>query len=145
VTTIDRSARLTVFYDGACPLCLREVNFIKKRDRASSINFRDIASPDFRAEDYGFTYAALMERMYAVLPNGRVISGVEVFRQLYTRIGFSFAVSLSRAPLVRQLLDLFYELWAKHRLRLTGRCDESGCALPLSKHEAPSGPATHPF
>ncbi len=122
--------RLTLFYDGACPLCLREVNFLKRRDRHSRILFLDIAAPDFRAEDHGFTYAALMERIYARLPDGSTITGVEVFRQLYRRVGFSWLIPLTRLFGVRHVLDFFYEVWAKNRLRLTGRCSSDACALP---------------
>lgn len=121
---------LTLFYDGACPLCLREVNFLRGRDRRGTIRFLDIAAPDFRAEDYGFTYAALMERIYARLPDGTTLTGVEVFRQLYARVGFGWLVPLTRLFGIRHALDFAYEVWAKNRLRLTGRCAAEGCALP---------------
>lgn len=122
--------RLTLFYDGACPLCLREVNFLRRRDRNGKIAFLDIAAPEFRAEEHGFTYAALMERIYARLPDGSVITGVEVFRQLYARVGFGWLVPVTRIVGIRHLLDVFYEVWAKNRLRLTGRCAAEACALP---------------
>ena len=36
--------KLTFLFDGGCPLCLREINFLKKRDILSQISFIDINS-----------------------------------------------------------------------------------------------------
>ena len=34
--------KLTFLFDGACPLCLRETNFLRKKDYLKKINFVDI-------------------------------------------------------------------------------------------------------
>ena len=54
-----------------------------------------------------------------------LVEGVEVFRRLYTAVGFGPVVALTRLPGVRQLLDLAYHAFAKHRLRLTGHSRRS--------------------
>ena len=36
--------KLTFLFDGGCPLCLRETNFLKKRDILNQISFVDINS-----------------------------------------------------------------------------------------------------
>ena len=38
--------KLTFLFDGGCPLCLRETNFLKKRDTLNQIAFIDINSKD---------------------------------------------------------------------------------------------------
>ena len=38
--------KLTFLFDGGCPLCLRETNFLKKRDISNQILFIDINSKD---------------------------------------------------------------------------------------------------
>jgi len=35
---------LTVYFDGACPLCRREIAHYRSRDRAARIAFLDIAA-----------------------------------------------------------------------------------------------------
>jgi predicted DCC family thiol-disulfide oxidoreductase YuxK len=121
-----------VFYDGACPLCLREMNLLRRRDRRARIRFTDIAAEGFDAARVGVTWEALMARIHGRLPDGSVIEGVEVFRRLYAAAGFRVLVRLSRAPGVSQLLELAYRAFAKNRLRLTGRCAEHGCELHQS-------------
>lgn len=118
-----------VFYDGACRLCLREINMLRRRDRRARIRFTDIAADGFDADAVGVTWDALMERIHGRLPDGTLIEGVEVFRRLYAAAGFAPLVTLSRAPGVAQVLDFAYHLFAKNRLRLTGRCAEDGCQL----------------
>jgi len=39
--------KLTFLFDGGCPLCLRETNFLKKRDILNQIAFIDINSKDY--------------------------------------------------------------------------------------------------
>lgn len=121
-----------VFFDGECPLCMREINMLRRRDRANRIIFTDIAAPSFDAAAVGIDYPTLMKRIHARLPSGELIEGVEVFRRLYGAIGFGALVALTRLPVVSQLLDLAYELFAKNRLRLTGRClktEDGSCAV----------------
>ena len=114
-----------VFYDGDCPLCVREVAMLARRDAGRKIWFTNIADPEFSATLWGTSQAELMAKIRGRLPEGQWIEGVEVFRLLYTAAGFAPLVSLSRLPGVSQALNVGYELFAKNRLRWTGRCDDT--------------------
>lgn len=118
-----------VFYDGECPLCMREIRMLMRKDRDGRIQFTNIAGPGFDASAYGTTYQALMTRIRGRLPDGAWIEGVEVFRRLYTAIGFRWLVAVTRLPGISQLLSLAYVVFAKNRLRMTGRCAGGACAL----------------
>ena len=130
---------IEVFYDGGCPLCLRKVEFLRGRDRQGKIHFTDIDAPAFRAADLGLSHEELMAQMHGRLPDGSWIRGVEVFRRLYAAVGFGPLVSLTRLPVVSQLLDWGYSIFARNRLRLTGRCTRQTCATELT---AQSGDAS---
>lgn len=121
---------IEVFFDGECPLCAREIAMLRRRDRLGRIRFTDIAAPDFDASERGLDLTTLMGEIHGQLPGGELVTGVEVFRRLYSAIGFERLVELSRAPVVSQLLDGAYALFAKNRLRLTGRCDHEACDFP---------------
>jgi predicted DCC family thiol-disulfide oxidoreductase YuxK len=118
-----------VFYDGACPLCMREMRMLKRLDRKGRILFTDIAAEGFDAGTVGLTWEALMDRIHGRLPDGTVIEGVEVFRRLYAAVGFGALVKVSRAPGVSQALDVAYRLFAENRLKLTGRCTDGACQV----------------
>ena len=70
-----------------------------------------------------------IDQIQGRLKDGTWIVGVEVFRQLYAAIGFGAIVWLTRLPVIKQGLDLAYKVFAKNRLRLTGRCNSATCDL----------------
>ena len=131
---------IEVFYDGACPLCMREIRMLQGRDRRQRIRFVDIAADGFDAASLGLSWKTLMGRIHGRLPDGTLVEGVEVFRRLYAAVGFGPLVALTRLPGVRQLLDLAYRVFAKNRLRLTGRCVDGACEI----HPKPRGLSVNP-
>jgi predicted DCC family thiol-disulfide oxidoreductase YuxK len=119
---------LEVYFDGACPLCSREVAFLRGLDRPGRLHFTDIAAEGFDAAATGLGREALMDRIHARLADGTVVEGVEVFRRLYAAVGYGWLVAPTRLWGVRQLLDAAYRVFARNRLRLTGRCADGRCA-----------------
>lgn len=120
---------IEVFFDGDCPLCLREINLLRRWDRNHRIRFTDIADPEFQPEAIGKTYEELMDQIHGRLSDGTLIRGVEVFRCLYSAVGFGPLVGLSRLPLISQVMDLGYVLFARNRLKFTGRCNSKTCSI----------------
>jgi predicted DCC family thiol-disulfide oxidoreductase YuxK len=126
-----------VFYDGDCPLCVREINMLRKLDRRGAIRFTDIAAPTFDPATTGLSMATLMDRIHGRLPSGELVEGVEVFRRLYGAVGLGFLLAWTRWPGLRAVADWGYRMFAKNRLRLTGRCvknDEGVCTI--AEHRA---------
>ncbi len=124
---------IEVFFDGGCPLCRREIGLLKRWDRHQRIRFTDIEAYEFPPAGVGLTREALMAQMHGRLPGGTWLTGVEVFRRMYTAVGFVAVVWLSRWPLISQLLDLGYFIFARYRLQLTGRCTAQTCASTTAK------------
>ncbi len=126
----ETSFDIEVFYDGDCPLCLREIQMLMWMDRKRKrVRFTDIAAKDFRSEEYGKTFDELMAQIHGRTPEGEWLIGVEVFRRLYSAVGFGWLVAPSRLPGVSHLLDCGYEFFAKYRLPLTGRRCDDGCRV----------------
>ena len=126
---MDESAQwdIEVFFDGACPLCRREIDLLRRLDRHRRVRFTDIASPDFDTSTLGRSHDELMERIHARDAGGAWITGVEVFRRLYGAVGFGALVPLTRLGPVDAALEWAYEVFARNRLKWTGRCEEGTC------------------
>ena len=143
--------QIRVLYDGDCPLCAREIRFLEKRDRGRGrIRFEDIADASFDPGAYGLDADQVMARIHGVLPDGSVIEGVEVFRRAYAAVGLGWLMAPTRWPGLRRLAELAYRIFARNRLRWTGRsaaCEAGRCRVvdsraPASAALASEGPAS---
>lgn len=124
------SPSLTLFFDGDCPLCAREIELLRRLDHRRAIEFLDIAAPGFDAAAHGLTQDALMAELTGRLPDGRIVTGMETIRQMYAAVGLGPLVAWTRWPGLRPVADAGYQLFARNRLRLTGRCTPERCELP---------------
>ena len=133
--------QIRVLYDGECPLCAREIRFLEERDRGRGrIQFEDIADPEFDPGQYGADASDLMARIHGVLPDGDLIEGMEVFRRAYSAVGLAWLVAPTRLPGLRNLADRAYRVFARNRLRWTGRaskaCADDHCRSPAPRNSA---------
>ena len=113
--------KLTFLYDGDCPLCLRETNFLKKKDTKKVINFVDI-STNYIPEDFkNISYKQAMTNLHGILNSGEIIFGVEVLAYSYELVGLGWIYLPTKLPILSYLIKFLYKYWAKYRLKLTGR------------------------
>ena len=126
---------LTVFFDGACPICDREIAVMKRLDRRRQLEFCDFSAQEYDAASSGFAAADLGAVIHARWADGSVITGVEVFRAMWEAVGLGFLARLSRLSLVEPLVLKAYAWFARNRMRLTGRsheCTGDVCKSALS-------------
>ncbi|KAA8497049.1 Uncharacterized protein FVE85_0778 [Porphyridium purpureum] len=120
----DSEWKVRLLYDSECVLCMREVNFLQRRDVNNHILFVDIASDSYSPEDNaGLSYELAMRRIHGILRDGTVLEGVPVFRKVYEEIGLGYVYAITKIPLFGFLAAKLYDVWADYRLRFTGRKD----------------------
>ena len=117
------SWKIKLLYDGECPLCLREVNFLSKKDAGRGlVKFVDIADDRYNPQENGnIDYETAMGRIHAILSDGSVIKNVEVFRRVYEILGIGWIYAPTKLPVIGFIVDRLYDIWANLRLFLTGR------------------------
>jgi len=114
--------KLTFLFDGACPLCLKETNFLKKRDILNQILFVDINSKDYDQNSFcGISYSEAMSNLHGIKGNGEIIRGLDVLSYSYELIGLGWVYYPLKIKFLSPLLRFVYRYWAKHRLQITGR------------------------
>lgn len=120
---------LTVFYDGACPLCSREMALMKRLDSHHRLRLCDFSAPGYDAESTGLDPARLGAVLHAQWEDGTIITGVEVFRAVWQSVGLGLLARVSRLPVIDPLLIRGYAWFARNRLWLTGRktCNSETC------------------
>ena len=120
----------TMFHDGACPLCSREVAMLKNRDKQKKIRFIDTTSAEFNPKNYGIS-SDPNRLIHGMMKDGTIVVGVEVFRQVYKEIGLGWLLAPTAWPVFRPIFDFAYRVFARYRIplgRLFGRhCDTNTC------------------
>lgn len=124
-----------VLIDGHCPLCRREAALLQRLDRGRGrLAMEDIAEPGYEPSHVGRTLDELMGTIHGVLPDGTIVTGMEVFRRAYAAVGLGWLLAPTGWPGLRPLFDRLYRWFARNRLRLTGRgsvaCESDRCRAP---------------
>jgi predicted DCC family thiol-disulfide oxidoreductase YuxK len=125
----------TLFYDGLCPLCEKEIIALQKRDKENKIVFEDISLPDFPQRFPHMNIDELNARIHGQLSDGTMITGLDVTHKAWSLVGVKWLYAPLRWPVIRWFADKFYNFFAKHRHKisywLTGkeRCDSNRCSI----------------
>ena len=75
--------QLTVFYDGGCPLCRREIGFYMRQTGASRIAWLDISRSGETDLPSGLSRCNALKRFHVQDENGKVVSGARAFAKLW--------------------------------------------------------------
>lgn len=107
-------SRVTVWHDGNCPLCRREIALMRRLDRRGRIDFIDATG----AEECPIDRAALLARFHA-MEDGHLLSGAAAFAAMWRAIPVLRPIGLlARRRLVLNLLERAYLRFLKVRPRL---------------------------
>lgn len=126
---------LTLYFDGACPLCSREARFFNLKAAPGRVQFVDIAAADFDAKSHGLDPHAVHREIHGRMPDGRIVVGVDALAQMWQLVpSTQWLATLTRKPVSRQAMQAGYWIFARLRRYLPGRSGPSGpgaaCQMP---------------
>jgi predicted DCC family thiol-disulfide oxidoreductase YuxK len=102
---------LTVYYDGACPLCRAEMGHYRAQEGAGAICFLD-ASTQTSDLPHGLTREHALARFHVRLSDGRIASGAQAFVEIWKTLPrWRWAAWLAGLPGVPTLLEVGYRLF----------------------------------
>jgi predicted DCC family thiol-disulfide oxidoreductase YuxK len=108
-------AKVTVWYDGACPLCIREIALMRWLDAQHSIEFLDIAPADAVCP----LDRQLMLARFHASEDGVILSGAAAFAAMWRVIPLLKPLGfIARNRRVLQLLERLYNRFLIIRPRL---------------------------
>lgn len=120
----DTAHRITVIYNGDCPVCAREIDGYRRHTRARGlpVEYDDLNAADLSR--HGLTPDQAARRLY-VEQGGRLHAGIDAFAVLWDAMPrFRWLARLVRQPGLHWLADRVYEralaplLYAMHRRRV---------------------------
>jgi hypothetical protein len=107
--------KLTLFYDGACPLCQAEILFLSGRNQANLLEFIDINSEKYDPLKVGVSCEEALAAMYGQYTDGTLINGPAVFPEAYRRANLPILAWLFSRKTVQPALQIGYQFFAKNR------------------------------
>jgi predicted DCC family thiol-disulfide oxidoreductase YuxK len=141
------SPALTVLYDGACPLCRREIGIYRGLQPLrpdSPVCFADVgdaASSLPSALPPGTTREQLLARFHVLGGDGALLSGAQAFLALWAALpGWRWLARAGRMPGVAWSMERSYRLFLRWRptlQRWAFRLDPPGSVRPTSHDSAP--------
>jgi predicted DCC family thiol-disulfide oxidoreductase YuxK len=128
-TACPVAGRLTVYFDGSCPLCRLEIAHYAAQSGAQDLAFVDVAAshPDTGPD---LTRSSAMARFHVRLPGGHLLSGAAAFAEIWQRLpAWRFAARLASLPGALAALEIAYRLFLPARpllSRLVGWWQQRG-------------------
>lgn len=106
------SDKTTVFYDGACPLCQREISFYKRRKGANGVTWIDVSRSVDDEIAPGLTREQALARFHVINGERKPVSGGEAFACLWAALpGFRHLGRLFQARPLLWFLNHAYDLF----------------------------------
>ena len=130
-TSVIAPPELTLYYDGQCPLCVAEVEFLQSRNALGQLAFIDITQTGFETSGHNISCEAAMAQLHGRTTDGQVLIGVPVFAMAYKLANLPVLAWLLSRRWLMPLLQPTYVLFAKHRQAISKRIGPS--VLKFSK------------
>lgn len=121
-STIEKKSeddKLTVYYDGACPKCIRDRKTYEKLSAsADQVCWFDITGQDRPLRELGIDPQKALSELHVRQPNGRIVSELDAYIVLMNKVPLLKPVAwLIGLPLIRPLLAGLYHWQVNRRLR----------------------------
>lgn len=116
-----------VFYDGACPLCSREVkqykNLIRKEGSDDDIDWIDISKSQQELKAEGIKYQDAMKLIHVKDKFGVHQVGIDAIFTIWDRLPYYRRISgfLQKFPTIKPFLSKSYAFFADHRMKLKSK------------------------
>lgn len=140
---VDQPPALAVLYDGACPLCRREIGIyqgLKPLQPGAPVCYADVSDATVPLPP-GTTREQLLARFHVRGRDGELRSGAQAFLALWAELpGWRWLALAGRAPGAAWLMERTYRLFLRWRptlQRWAARLDRPDLARPESHDHPP--------
>lgn len=122
---LDYANQDKLFYDGACPLCSKEIEALKRR-KGSTITLIDIHQiTDFTGIP---TKETLLKNLHLLTPDGDWLTGSNANIKAWSGTKRGQLLKILNLPGIKNITTWFYKKWAEKRFNRL-YCENGSCRL----------------
>ncbi len=129
--TISDKPKTVCFHDGECPLCNIEIKAMQKMDKDKAIHWVDISKDKQALDAAGISYQQAMDNIHVLDDQQEMITGVKGFLVLWQHLPYYRRIVpvIQKVPFILRIMEVFYRLFARYRLKVTGRTPQKGKSI----------------
>ena len=114
---------ITVFYDGKCGLCRREIEHYKRIAPAGVFEWVDITVDNSATQKLGISYADGLKLLHAQDLQGKLHIGVDAFLLIWQQIPrWRIVATIVSFPIIRPVATMAYRAFAAWRFNRLSHC-----------------------
>ena len=118
--------KTTMFYDGGCPLCSREVAHYRRMDKTNNIHWLDIDSSPQALDHHGITYQQAMRYLHVLKSDGKMVKGAYAFQAIWLELPrYKYLGKLASFPGFLPMMEKLYKVFAERRYKKRVSCSQS--------------------
>ena len=128
---------LTLYFDGECPLCAREIKLLRAHAAPGRLHFVDISDEAFDPVAVGYTLEQMESVLHAKFDDGTWVTGLDATLWSWRAAGMGVWAAPLSWRFIRPLLNIGYRLFCRSRPYLawlphpdgSRRCSAESCAV----------------
>jgi len=116
----EQTCRLTVFFDGSCPLCNAEIGSYQRDDTNSALTFVDVRAPDADVPAYLDRNSGIA-RFHVLADSGELLSGAAAFAAIWRKLPrWRRLAQIAAIPGMLAILEVGYSVFLRARPLFVG-------------------------
>jgi predicted DCC family thiol-disulfide oxidoreductase YuxK len=114
---------ISVFFDGKCNLCSKEINYYRRIAPKNTFNWVDITKTPGELDKFEIKLSDGLRLMHVADSRGNIFTGVDAFIIMWKQIKYwKFLGLFVSLPIIKQIANLLYQYFADWRFNRYEHC-----------------------
>ena len=114
---------ISVFFDGKCNLCSKEIDYYQRIAPKNTFNWVDITKTPGELDKFEIKLSDGLRLMHVADSNGNIFTGVDAFIIMWKQIKYWKILGLFVSlPIIKQIANLLYRYFADWRFNRYEHC-----------------------
>lgn len=115
---------ITVYYDGKCGMCSKEIRYYKKIAPNNIFDWQDITVSTQSLKQSGVSLTEGLKYLHVKNTEGKLLIGVDAFICIWQQLPYwRYLAYLVKLPILKQIVTVIYKTFAHWRFKKITYCN----------------------